>query len=544
MRAKLSLNQQEQSKLQQIAEQFKALFDGRQDAYGTYKTDDIPREAGAKVKGKAITHMRPVTVELWQAHIEQGERIGIVPIRLDNTVRFGAIDIDEYSGLDHGKIVVRIEELKLPLILCRSKSGGAHLYCFTSEPVPAYLMREKLREFCALLGHGKNPVHGRDTEIFPKQDEINSEHDTGNWINMPYCGGVRGLCYGVLPDESAMSLEQFLQEAQRKSIGLDQLAEFKAIHNEEFKDGPPCLGCLAEEGISEGGRNKGLFAFGVYARKAFPDDWKSKVEDYNRRLIEPALDSSEVQTIIKSLNKKDYSFPCQESPIADRCNTAICRLRKFGIGPDIGELPLLVDLRKVNTSPPVWFLGVNGKTVELATDDLQNPLRFQRRCLEQINLMPPIPKKALWIKTVQDLLANVQEIEVPDDASNSGQLLYFLEKFCTGRAVTEERDELLLGRVWQDPAGLTGDNLPGARYWFNMSDFVNFLFKNNFREYKVHGIASVLKHPANAYMDPQSMPLHIKAKTRNYWSVLCESFTSQDESFSVPDEVSEEEPPF
>ena len=526
--------------MNKTAKKFMELFDGKPDAYGFYKVDKATRANGEKVKGKAITYMKPVTVELWESHLG-GERLGIVPIRNDNTVRFGAIDIDEYSGLSHGKLAIKIEELKLPLIVCRSKSGGAHLYCFTKEPVPAYIMREKLKEFCVALGHGKNPVDGRETEIFPKQDELHSEKDVGNWINMPYCGGVRGMCYAVFSDESAMSESQFLKTAKRMQLTLEELSQFTVDSSEEFREGPPCIGFLAVEGVGDGSRNKGLFAFGVYARKAFPDNWQSRVEDYNRRIIQPSLDSSEVQTIIKSLNKKDYSYPCDESPIADHCNSDMCRLRKYGIGPDIGQLPDIRNLRKVNTRPPIWFVAVNQKTVQLTTEDLQTPLKFQRRCLEQINLMPPLPKKNLWTKQIQDLLMSVHTIEVPEDSSNDGQLIYYLEQYCTGNVRNEDRDELLTGSVWWDLEGLkpAQDNniVSGARYWFNMAEFLNFLYRNNFRDYKAHGVTQVLKHPANAHMNPIYKSLRIKGKVRSYWSVLADSFSEQTEPFNIPKEI-------
>ena len=44
--------------------------------------------------------------------------------------------------------------MKLPLIVCRSKSGGAHVFLFTSDYVSAkLLMRDKLNDR-AVLGYG------------------------------------------------------------------------------------------------------------------------------------------------------------------------------------------------------------------------------------------------------------------------------------------------------------------------------------------------------------------------------------------------------
>ena len=49
-------------------------------------------------------------------------------------------DIDSYAGFDHKKLINKIKNLKLPLVVFRSKSGGAHLFyfgmlgCLTSNP--------------------------------------------------------------------------------------------------------------------------------------------------------------------------------------------------------------------------------------------------------------------------------------------------------------------------------------------------------------------------------------------------------------------------
>jgi hypothetical protein len=48
------------------------------------------------------------------------------PINQDNLCKFGALDIDTYD-LDHKALGAKIRKLKLPLLHCRSKSGGAHL---------------------------------------------------------------------------------------------------------------------------------------------------------------------------------------------------------------------------------------------------------------------------------------------------------------------------------------------------------------------------------------------------------------------------------
>ncbi len=48
--------------------------------------------------------------------------------------------------IDYNKIISSIRKLKLPIVPCRSKSGGLHLFIFFDKPIAAKLVREKLKE--------------------------------------------------------------------------------------------------------------------------------------------------------------------------------------------------------------------------------------------------------------------------------------------------------------------------------------------------------------------------------------------------------------
>ena len=87
-----------------------------------------------------------MTDELWQAHLDgEGPSLGIIPIMADNTSRWGCIDIDTYP-IDYRKIINSIRTLQLPLVPCRSKSGGLHIFLFRKKPIAAQLIRAQLRE--------------------------------------------------------------------------------------------------------------------------------------------------------------------------------------------------------------------------------------------------------------------------------------------------------------------------------------------------------------------------------------------------------------
>ena len=122
--------------------------------------------------------------------------------------------------------------------MCRSKSGGAHVFLFTNEFVPAVLFRNKLKEMAAKLGYA-------NAEIFPKQNKVDMQKGgTGSFLNLPYHNVKMTMRYGVKDDGSAMSINEFF-EAHGKVKLENQLSklsikEEKVLDN-LLKGAPPCL---------------------------------------------------------------------------------------------------------------------------------------------------------------------------------------------------------------------------------------------------------------------------------------------------------------
>ena len=120
-------------------ELFSSIFDGLKQAYGTYKIDR--KQSNGKSTGRAGVVREPRTTALWEGHLSgKGDSVGIIPINEENMCIWGCIDVDQYP-LDHKALVEKVQQLKLPLVICRSKSGGAHLFLFTSEWVSAKEMQ-------------------------------------------------------------------------------------------------------------------------------------------------------------------------------------------------------------------------------------------------------------------------------------------------------------------------------------------------------------------------------------------------------------------
>ena len=492
-------------------ERFIERFSGQNRAYGTTQVVGL-REDGKKKVESYVQHGEP-TVDLWQKHLDGEEpSLGIIPITDDNTCRWGCIDIDDYP-LDLKAVNSKIQEREFPLILCRSKSGGAHLFLFTTEHVPASLMRIKLSEMSASLGFASN-------EIFPKQSKILSERgDTGNFLNMPYFGGESTTRYSLNKAGEVNSLTQFLDHSDEQQLTSEQLEKFKVIKNEGgvLKDGPPCLQFLVTQGFPQGTRNNGLFNLGIYAKLSNSDNWEAKLEEYNREFLSPPLGSSEVLTILKQLRTKEYNYKCNDQPICAHCNSGICKTRKFGIS-SATAMPSFGSLTKQNSNPPVWFLDVESIRLEMSTEDLQNQTRFQRVCMETIDKMPPKMSERAWQGVIQNLLDNVTIIEVPKDASIEGQFQDLLEAFCTDRAQAQIKEEILLGKPFVE------DN----KIFFRLSDLEAYLQRHNFRLFTRPKITARLRD-----LGADHSGQNIKNRFVNLWSIP--TFSTQADPFDLPD---------
>jgi len=459
----------------ELAKQFSEIFEGSRRAHGIFNIGE--NSNGQKQQGVART-IKTVgaTLQNWQDHLEGTAGLGIIPINEDNLVRWGVIDIDTYS-LDLPELVKLIENFKLPLIVSRSKSGGAHVFCFTTEWVSAGDMQDKLRELAAGLGYG-------GVEIFPKQREVLVDRgDIGSWLNMPYFEGETSMRYAFSPKGEALTPEEFIKFVEKRRVTHEELLELSVPEIDELEGGPPCLKTLLKQGFPEGTRNNGLFNVGVYLKQASPDKWDNEIEEYNRKFVNPPLPAQEVLTLISTLKKKEYNYKCSDEPIRSYCDVQKCRTCKFGVGKG-NTAPTFSSLAKLDTKPPLWFLSVDDKRLELTTEQLQNQTKFQRACMEVLNLMPPKTNERAWQAQIQTLMDNGMEIiEVSNDVSLDGQFQDLLESFCTDLAQASTREEVLLGKPYSEK---------GSTY-FRIKDLREYLVKHRFTELDTNKIASKLR---------------------------------------------------
>lgn len=496
-----------------------ALFEGFDGAHGTHgdTVRNPDKHEKLEIKTSARTVREPVTEDLWMEHLLGERPIGIIPVRRDNTCVWGCVDVDRYD-IDHGAIVKQMAEAGLPLLLCRTKSGGAHLFLFMSEPVPATEIQAKLRDLAANLGFG-------GSEIFPKQTRVLVDSgDLGNWLNMPYYRGDETDRYCVNEQGRGLTLRQFLSRAEAARLTPDEMVALRPTSEErvdgEFRDGPPCLQHLTAVGFPEGTRNNGLFALGTFLKKKHPDRWEVLLEEVNQKHFSPPLPASEVLQIAKSLRTKEYKYKCSDMPIASHCNAGLCRTRKYGVGAR-GTLPVMGSLAVVKTDEPTWFLDVGGERIELTTDELQQPARFQRRCMEAIHVIVPVLKKDTWDQILQGLMENLTVIEAAPEISLRGQFFEHIETFCTDRQQAMTKEELVLGKAWHDDE--TG------RVYFRIRDIQEYLEKVKFR-------GMTRTQMTNRIRELKGGPhfFNVKGKGVNVFWLPAELFEIQTEAHDLP----------
>lgn len=512
------------------AEQFSQIFVGLEAAYGTY---EIQREQNnGKQAGKASVIKSPRTMDLWEGHLSgTGVALGIIPINEENMCKWGCIDIDQYAGFNHVELINKIRERELPLVVARSKSGGAHVFLFTSDWIAAKLMQDTLSTISAGLGYA-------GCEIFPKQIRLHLERgDVGNFLNLPYYNAEEGLRYAFKDDGSAATIEEFFELHTRFVQTAEQVTGLSVESTSEVSpimEGPPCLQHLCTQGFPEGTRNNGLFNIGVYLRKFSPDTWEDELMRYNMEHFEPPLPLAEVNVIARQLQRRDYAYKCNDAPINDHCDRERCLTRRYGVG-NVGTAATVANLRKYNSKPPIWFMDVNGEPLELDTDALQNQGSFQKSCIEQLNVMPPTVSKPVWENRVAALLRDMTEteggvIEASTDASIDGAFYEYLEDFCRNMQTAADKEEILLRRPWTDEENdLT---------YFRLKDFESYLKRQRFFEFKTHRIAQRLRD-----INGESTVLRIKGRVVRVWQIP--AFEEGVSDITTPDYgVNEQDIPF
>lgn len=416
-------------------QRYKNLFKGNPNAYGVY------------VKGAArpsFTEKKPLTDQQYANHLQfEARGLGVIPIIDDKVSGFGVLDFDnhkEKNGIKLIELEKKVRNLKYPLVVCRSKSGGAHGFLFGLEPLNTKLLIRTLQKMAEnLTGVGE-----KDIEIFPKQARID-KHQIGNWINLPYLECESTERYAIVGGQKLGFLD-FLREAESKRISNATLSELGTLfHNQA----PPCIQIMLKEKMDEGNRNNALYAFAVYAKKAFPEDWDKQTHNFNMTCFEEPLDLDEANTVINSISINDYKYKCGSEPCKSRCDSAKCVKLKFGITDTdksnllLSMMPDLGRLSKYLMDPVKYELTIRGIRILFTTDQLMDFRLFKKVIFERLDLVLRKVEPKDWHIILDGLVKNIQMLEVPDDASRDGIIRSFFLEYIRQANLEDSGEDLL-----------------------------------------------------------------------------------------------------
>jgi hypothetical protein len=413
-----------------LAEKFQALFQGNQDCYGRSELTGEVDDEGKHI-ARSWLEKQPTTKEVWEAHLKGDVPIGQVPIREDGTVSWVALDVDVYKdGINIAGFLERIETLNLPIMLCRSKSGGAHALIFFQEPVLVTAIRSKLQEVATFFEIG-------GCEIFPKQDRIgtteNGDVRYGNWLNMPYDGPASmRFCYKTA--EEGFNPSEFIDRAEELKTTLDDFLTIEFDRPPQtLEDGPPCLNYLVENKMDmKGGRNTLLFNLATFFKKRDPEATKESLleflNEWNQKFREPLEEKEIKATVLKSTSKRSYHYQCGNPVLKRHCNSNVCKTCLYGIDGDEDAFdPNNKSLIQLQTDPPLYFIDYKKKQLRLTRDEFWSYEQVRKAAMEQARHIPPKMDQEHWLNLVQGYLESVTVVEMPPETTATGQIVEILQ---------------------------------------------------------------------------------------------------------------------
>jgi hypothetical protein len=501
---------------------------------------------GEKNEGRALTVHEPITEILWEQHLAGELGLGAVPARDDGTCTWAAIDVDDYR-LDLPGLVRRVAKAALPLLVIRTKSGGAHLYIFFAEKIICADARALLARFTKKLRLKSVDARGEptDCEIFPKQDKVGADN-AGSWINLPYQSGDRSLRYAFDPVTAvAISAEDFLDLTYDRALSKEQIegwfvegrdvvddleedsskSSTTSTEDPRWPGAPPCLTQLLRLGVVGGTRNETLFNLVLYLKRADEATAESRAIEL-ARTFEPPMNEQEARQTTRAALRRPYNYRCRNPPLVGVCDRSTCLTRAHGVAghalapgedrTDARTRLTLGTLCKILLTPPTWVWDVNGFRVELTTEQLLNQRLFLIRVFEESNLMGVPVRPANWATIVAKAAAEAPQLKPPPDATEAGLVWVTLARFCTSKAQAKTIDELLMGKPFTTH----------GRTFFCASDFLAYCHqqqtpataRNIFRWLHERGLAHAV--------------LDLKGKQTDVWSVP--EFTGQTIPFLVP----------
>jgi hypothetical protein len=300
------------------------------------------------------------------------------------------------------------------------------------------------------------------------------------------------------------------------------------------------------QGIPQGGRDNTLYQYAVYAKKKWPDEWQTKIDQFNHKYMDPPLDSRQVQKTINQHEKKDYQYKCKDQPMCAVCSSLQCRSRQYGIG-EAFEHPI-ADLTKFESDDSQWFINIDGRRIKLSTDELYDQHKFRRACMNDINVLPNMMRPNDWTQRLQALLTTVEVIQMPHEIRKEGRFEALLQKFLEDQGEAMDASELDIGKalfkdkeyeekIKNDSGEVTETKKIKKRTaFFRMDELQKFLDKKRFKDLNPTEMNAHIRDTLGG----GDTRMKISGKTTYLWYVPWQK--QEEKSLDIPN--MEEETPF
>tara|TARA_R100000781_G_scaffold20067_1_gene15248 strand:+ start:123 stop:1778 length:1656 start_codon:yes stop_codon:yes gene_type:complete len=456
------------------------MFKGNEDAYGTY-IDTGEKDAKGKVKTKNTTLSieNNTWEDLWEKHLKGEKSLGVIPINQEHNCKWGCIDIDSYDNFSHLDLLRKIKKAEFPFIVCKSKSAGAHVYCFFKNYVKAKDLKEKLTKIAAALGH-------KGAEVFPKQSTLQAGF-FGNYVNMPYFNAEKTTrCALKLVDDQVkeLNLEEFYDYYD--DIVIESIKDLSEGTDAIWSDGPPCNNCIAINGCSEN-RNLWLYNVAAYLNKKDRDtneckgSWAAELQEINKQYCPDPLGEAEVARIHSSVFKSNweeikdeegnqvtddkgnpvlklkgpYKYKCSESPMKEHCMKYDCGFRKYGVKAstdDGNENYEIESIQKVEDDPVHYYVTFkNGQTMGATSQQMSDQTAWRTKVFETLDYKPGRLSEAKFTENLNHFLAEkLSYMKPPEGITKIDRIREHMGKWFRSIGKGEDSEAVVLGESYHD----------------------------------------------------------------------------------------------
>lgn len=437
-----------------IVEVFRSIFTGYTESYvkhtPPFTTDDEGKTKAkfvglAQYKSNSKYHPAPpegveedayvpLAEEQYRAHLNGDEGLAISPLT-DITVNgetrrnvcfFSVIDIDVY-GVDFTDLVRRLYAFGYKFAAFISKSGGLHLYFIYQKAEEASRAVAEMKRIVEIIGLDKMYANNGKSrvEVFPMHETRQpGVHD--KCLFLPFFNAANQCRQKLLTgDGTLVGIAKALPIIESMYTSVSAVA--KITDALPYGEAPFCIQMLLLSGWLDenSGRNEFLTTAAIYLKTRDGASVKKEdLEEMNERLAAP-ISQREIDGIFSSVSAKDYQLfgRCKKEPCASVCDKKLCKLRKYGVGKQKGNVVSNIEFGKIirmlaETPYYLWEARLSGteeyKLLRIdGADNLLNQKTVQKACIDTLGQLSVSVTQARWEETVNECLAMLEEREVP-----------------------------------------------------------------------------------------------------------------------------------